>query len=80
MDKFSLFDDFKYENHTTNELPLNKLSEKDKSIIKEWKHFGLYFTCADRGWEFHFLPFFDISSWRIFGGWLCFTFQYTFRV
>ena len=52
---------------------------KDKSIIKQWKHWGIYYTLADAGWEFHILPFFDISSWRILLGWLCFTIQYTFK-
>lgn len=30
-------------------------------------------------WEFHVLPFIDISEWRILTGWLCFTIQWTYQ-
>lgn len=42
------------------------------------KHLSLHFTIQPPIWEFHVLPFFDISEWRILMGWLCFSIQYTF--
>lgn len=30
-------------------------------------------------WEFHVLPFLDISEWRILAGWLCFTAQWAYQ-
>lgn len=58
---------------------INQNQRKMKSIIKEGKKWGIYYTLADLSWEFHLLPFIDISYWRILCGWLCFTIQYTFK-
>lgn len=49
---------------------------------KRW-YFGRFclawtFVCRD-WWEFHVLPFFDITDYRIFAGWLFFTIQYKWR-
>jgi len=43
------------------------------------KHLSIHFTIQNPIWEFHVLPFFDISEWRILAGWLCFSMQYTYH-
>jgi hypothetical protein len=57
-------------------------SFKPESGHGDWyltKHISFHFTIQPPIWEFHILPFIDISEWRILGGWLCFTFQYTYK-
>lgn len=44
------------------------------------KHISFHFTIRGKNlWEWHVLPFIDISEWRILCGWLCFTAQYTYH-
>lgn len=42
-------------------------------------HLSLHLTIQPPIWEFHVLPFIDISEWRILGGWLFFTIQWTYK-
>lgn len=81
------------EMHYTREQMLDAVDEalkernkcdsfKPESGHGDWyltKHISFHFTIQPPIWEFHVLPFIDISEWRILGGWLCFTFQYTYK-
>lgn len=59
--------------------------EPEEVEIKQPKHleFGRFYaawTFVTRDWwEFHVLPCFDITSSRLFAGWLFFAIQYTWR-
>jgi hypothetical protein len=50
-----------------------------KKDFQVTKHLSFHFTIQLPIWEFHVLPFFDISEWRILAGWLCFSIQYTYN-